>query len=151
MTPRQSYAVAYPPDPDGLSANGEGGRDREREVASRIYVLLRDRVVRDPSGTTRSPHSIAARLIVLLTLLDPSTSTSLAVEARTLGVSREYLSRIGRAYQQELGLPAPPKTNGCNAHTRVERANREWARARAEAMAQRGRVQAIADRAKSRK
>lgn len=93
-----SAPILDPPDPEK--------NERDLEILRGISTFIRDQIIQGHGGKIPPAQTIAARLIVLHTLLYPGQYTSLADIARQLGCSRAWLSKLAKAFSANLGMRA---------------------------------------------
>lgn len=109
--------ISFPRRPDDMelvsytAPTHETPAEIERECVGRLLAFLRDKVINSPNGQRRPPRGIAARLIVLQSLLDPHQSSSFAAEARSFGLSRERFRQFTAEFADCAGLH-PIASNG---------------------------------------
>jgi hypothetical protein len=99
-------ATPFPYDAVGDPARPESDKERVRETLHGVYIFIRDQVIARRNGKLPGVKTIAVRLIVLQALLDPEGQRSLRADARQLGCSPAWLSKVAIAFSDSIGMRA---------------------------------------------
>jgi hypothetical protein len=100
--PTPSVPFTYPdeggtPDPD----------EKAKDALRALTVFINERVIcRKANGALPDNRTIVVRLIVLNSLLYPEQSRPLAAYARELKCSRAWMSKVGLAFADSIGMRA---------------------------------------------
>lgn len=100
--PTPSEPFRYPDEPEPPDPS-----EREKEVLRRLAVFINERIIcRKPGGCLPDNRTIVVRLIVLNALIYPDQCRPLAAYARELNCSRAWMSKVGLAFADSIGMRA---------------------------------------------
>ncbi len=119
-------ATSYGPDTPGDSIPPETLAEWGRDLLIRYFAHYEGACVWDEYGNLRRGSDIGCRSLVFCATFDPVAAFNYAEMAKRAGVTRAYLSKIGKQMAHKLGADVPVFHAGSNHELRgAAKANHE--------------------------